>query len=136
MELMSEFRKIHQYNVFCVNSVMQEALANYLKKQKPEEELSEFYIRKRDVFRSALQGSSFELLPCDGTYFQLLGYGSITDDVDTEIAKRWTIEHGVASIPISVFYPQPMHHQALRFCFAKEEDELLRAAEKLSKITP
>ena len=132
--LMEEFRKVHQYNVFCVNGPMQEALAGYMKKVKPEETVGLFYQKKRDIFRSALADTPFELMPCHGSYFQLLGYGDISQKGDVATAKEWTIKGKIASIPISVFYQSQRDDKILRFCFAKEEDELLKGAEKLRKI--
>lgn len=132
--LMKEFRKVHQYNVFCTNSVMQEALANHMKKVKPEETLPAFYQAKRDLFRKELAKSNLELLPCQGTYFQLISFRDVSSLDDTEVAKLWTEVHKVASIPVSVFYPFPLQEHVLRFCFAKEDDELKKAAKRLIKI--
>lgn len=132
--LMEEFRKVHQYNVFCVNGPMQEALAGYMKKVRPEETVGPFYQKKRDIFRSALADTPFELLPCNGSYFQLLGYGDLSEEGDVATAKKWTIEGKIASIPISVFYQSQRDDKVLRFCFAKEEDELFKGVEKLRKI--
>lgn len=132
--LMKEFRKVHQYNVFSTNSAMQEGIANYMKKVKPEETLSTFYQAKRDLFRQELSGSNLELLPCEGTYFQLIRFRDVSSLPDTEAAKKWTEEFKVASIPVSVFYPFPVQEHVLRFCFAKEDNELKKAAKRLRKI--
>ena len=132
--LMDEFRKVHQYEVFSVNRPLQLALADFMQYKDEYLQLNEFYKKKRDVFNSYLKGSRFSLKPADGTYFQLLGYENITDEADTELAVRWTKEIGVASIPISVFYPDKRDQKVLRFCFAKEEDTLRRAGELLNKI--
>ena len=133
--LMNEFRKVHQYNVFSTNSAMQEGIANYMKKVKPEETLSSFYQAKRDLFREELSGSNLELLPCEGTYFQLIRFRDVSSVADTEVAKLWTEQYKVASIPVSVFYPFPVQEHVLRFCFAKEDGELKKAAKRLRKIT-
>jgi len=132
--LMKEFRKVHQYNVFSTNSAMQEGIANYMKKVRPEETLSTFYQAKRDLFRQELSGSNLELLPCEGTYFQLIRFRDVSSLPDTEAAKKWTKEFKVASIPVSVFYPFPVQEHVLRFCFAKEDNELKKAAKRLRKI--
>jgi methionine aminotransferase len=98
-------------------------------------QLGEFYKKKRDLFISYLKDSRFKnVKPADGTYFQLLDYRAITDESDTELAVRWTKEAGVASIPISVFYPDKLDQKVLRFCFAKEDDTLRRAGELLCNI--
>ena len=132
--LMKEFRKVHQYNVFSTNSAMQEGIANYMKKVRPEETLSTFYQAKRDLFRQELSGSNLELLPCEGTYFQLIRFRDVSSLPDTEAAKKWTKEFKVASIPVSVFYPFPVQEHVLRFCFAKKDNELKKAAKRLRKI--
>jgi methionine aminotransferase len=130
-ELMKEFRKVHQFNVFSTNTPLQHAFAEIMK--KPEEYLSlpAFYQEKRDRFRSLLDGSRFEILPCQGSYFQLLGYAGITDENDRNFAVRLTREIGVASIPVSVFYSDLCDFKILRFCFAKEDAMLEEAASRL-----
>jgi methionine aminotransferase len=132
--LMKEFRKAHQFQVFSSNHPMQLALADFL--QYPDEylQLSAFYQQKRDLFRQLVKGSRFKILPSQGTYFQLLGYNNITDEKDTDLAVRLTREHGVASIPVSVFYPERRDDKVLRFCFAKSDETLEKAAERLCKI--
>jgi methionine transaminase len=132
--LMQEFRKIHQFNVFSVNSVSQVAFAEILKLKDLYLELNAFYQEKRDYFRKAIQSSRFKLLKCEGTYFQLASYKKISDERDLEFARRMTKEFGVAGIPISVFYRQQTDNSIIRFCFAKEEETLKRAAEKISKM--
>ncbi len=133
--LMREFRKVHQYLVFSVNHPVQMALAELMETQpKLWQELPQFYQRKRDLFIKELEGSRFTIRPSQGTYFQLLGYENITAEPDTELAKRWTKEVGVASIPISVFYDKPLQNKALRFCFAKSDEVLKQAAERLCRI--
>ena len=128
----AEFRKVHQFNVFTVNTPMQHALANYMARPAPYLDLSAFYQRKRDLFRDGLAGSRFRLLPCDGTYFQCVDYARISDLPEAEFATWLTSEIGVAAIPVSAFYAQPRESGIVRFCFAKQ-DETLRAA--LAKLT-
>ncbi len=130
----AEYRKVHQYNVFSVSTSSQIAYADILKHQDLYLELSSFYQAKRDYFQAALKSTRFKLLPCEGTYFQLVSYNGISDLNDKEFAKWLTREKGVASIPISVFYPNHDEGKVIRFCFAKENETLKRAAEWLSKI--
>lgn len=133
-ELMKEFRKVHQYLVFTCNTPVQYALAEFLKKESRYLELGAFYQAKRDKFLGLIEDSRFNILPARGTYFQLLDYSEITQEADTEYAVRLTKEHGVASIPVSVFYHQPADHKVLRFCFAKGDETLEKAAKILNKI--
>ncbi|MBS1684642.1 MAG: methionine aminotransferase [Bacteroidetes bacterium] len=133
-ELMAEFRKVHQFNVFSVNTPMQYAYAEILQRPDLYEGLSSFYQEKRDFFRTAMKGSKFELLDTQGTYFQLASYKSITDEKDTEVVKWLTKEFKVAAIPVSVFYHKNLDQKIIRFCFAKENETLEKAAEQLSKI--
>lgn len=133
-ELMMEFRKVHQFLVFCVNHPFQLALADYLKDETTYKGLHQFYQAKRDYFRKLITTSRFEMEPCTGTYFQLLNYKNITDEKDTDFAIRLTKEKGLASIPLSVFYSNQQQQQLLRFCFAKKEETLEKAAEILCKI--
>ena len=132
-----EFRRIHQYVTFTVNTPVQLGIADFLQ-QHPEHhrELPAFYQRKRDLFCQLLEPSRFFLVPSQGTYFQLLGYSQITAEADDALARRWTCEQGIASIPISVFYqnPQDCDHLALRFCFAKDDATLAQAAEILCRL--
>lgn len=132
--LMQEFRKVHQYNVFSVSTPAQVAFAEILKEEDMYLSLSSFYEVKRNYFRDALKASRFGLLECEGTYFQLASYDQISDAKDVEFAKWLTVEKRVASIPISVFYSHIPDSRVIRFCFAKEEETLKRAAEWLSKI--
>jgi len=132
--LMAEFRKVHQFNVFTCNTPVQFALAEFLKNKENYLGLSQFYQEKRDYFNNLLKGSRFTLMPSSGTYFQLLGYEKITEEGDTDFAIRLTKEHGVASIPVSVFYHNPEDNKVLRFCFAKQNETLEKAAEILQKI--
>ena len=133
-ELMAEFRKTHQFNVFCVNSPAQYALADFMKQTSWYGELRDMYRQKRDFFQQLLSGTKFELLPCRGTYFQCVRYGAISDQPDTRFVEWLTREIGVAAIPVSAFYPDGDDHQVIRFCFAKSEQTLTQAAERLGKI--
>ncbi len=132
--LMNEFRKVHQFNVFAVNTPIQHAIADYYKKEENYLSVSPFYQQKRDYFLELLKDSKFEFIPSSGTYFQLLKYSEISDLPDEEFAKMLTIEHKVASIPISVFYTDKFDAKVLRFCFAKTNETLEKAAERLCKI--
>jgi methionine transaminase len=132
--LMAEFRKVHQFIVFTSNTPIQHALADYIKGSDDYNNLSEFYQTKRDFFLKQIQGSRFKFTPASGSYFQLLNYSPITNEKDTDYAIRLTKENGVASIPTSVFYHKPIDNKLLRFCFAKTDDVLKKAAEKLCKI--
>ncbi len=132
--LSAEFQKMHQYLTFATSTPVQYAIADFLQKKESYLELPDFYQRKRDYFLSLIKESRFKSLPSAGTYFQMLDYSGITDQNDVEFAKRMTVEKGVASIPPSVFYNKPLDHKILRFCFAKKDETLERAAERLCKI--
>ncbi|WP_136467880.1 methionine aminotransferase [Flagellimonas onchidii] len=132
--LMKEFRKVHQFNIFSVSHALQMALAQYLKEPKHYLELNAFYQKKRDYFLDAIKDSRFQMIPSSGTYFQLLEYSNITDENDTVFAERLIKEHQLASIPVSVFCNEAYNQKFLRFCFAKTNDVLDRAAEILNKI--
>lgn len=132
--LMKEFRKAHQFIVFSVNTPVQHALAEYLKNENTYLGLSDFYQQKRDFFVERIKDSKFEILPSKGTYFQLLSYKNISDEKDTDFAVRLTKEYKLASIPVSVFYQKNVDEKILRFCFAKQEETLERAAEILNKV--
>lgn len=132
--LMVEFRKAHQFIVFCVNHPVQHALAEYLKKEEHYLQLNKFYQQKRDLFVNLIKDSRFEIIPSSGTYFQLLNYKKITQDADTDFAVELTKKYKIASIPISVFYNQKLDEKVLRFCIAKKESTLQQAAEILSRI--
>ncbi len=132
--LMKEFRKVHQFNVFSVNTPMQYAIADFLADPNEYLSLNNFYQEKRDFFLKAMEGSRFRPIPCKGTYFQLFDYSAISDEIDTEFAKRMTREMGVASIPVSVFYTDGRDEKVIRLCFAKTEDMLAAAGEKLKKM--
>lgn len=132
--MMKEFNKVHQFVTFAVNHPIQRATAEYLKNEDNYLHIGEMYQAKRDLFIEALQGSKFKITPAKGTYFQLLDFSDITNEKDTEFAKRLTIDHKIASIPVSVFYKNESHDSVLRFCFAKQDDTLLKAAEILQTI--
>ena len=134
VELTTEFRKVHQFTTFATNTPTQYALAEFLTARKGYPELSAFYQRKRDLFLRLIEGSRFRPLPSRGTYFQLLDYSAITDEGDMEFALRITREHGVASIPTSAFLYTQSAPKVLRFCFAKKDDTLERAAERLRRL--
>ncbi len=131
--LMKEFLKIHQQVVFCVNRPIQHAVSAYLTDSKNYLELGAFYQRKRDLFLELIKDSKFKFVPTPSTYFQLLDFSEITDESDVKFADRLTREFKIASIPISVFM-NGKDPQMLRFCFAKENEELIKAAEIISKI--
>ena len=133
-QLMVEFRKVHQFNVFSSNHPLQHALTEYLNDSENYLSLGSFYQKKRDVFLSAITGSRFKVIPSKGTYFQLLDYSSISDQNDVMFAERLVHEYKIASIPVSVFYNSPLDEKVLRFCFAKKEQTLEEAAKILSKI--
>lgn len=134
--LSAEFRKVHQYLTFCTFHAAQWALADYLAADPAHYlELSRFYQARRDHFARALASSRFQLLPVAGAYFQLADYSAISAEDDVRFARRLTVEHGVAAIPVSAFYESPPTGQRLiRFCFAKQESTLDRAAERLCAI--
>ncbi|MBI4189191.1 MAG: methionine aminotransferase [Betaproteobacteria bacterium] len=133
-ELMAEFRKVHQFNVFVANGPLQHVLAEYMQDQDAYLSLAAFYQRKRDFFLAGIEGSRFRPLPSRGTFFQNLAYDAITDEKDTELAVRLTKEKGVASIPLSVFYHDGHCDKVLRFCFAKSEETLAKGAAILRGI--
>ncbi len=133
-KLMNEFRKVHQFTVFASNTPIQYALADFIGNKKNYAGLGAFYQKKRDLFTKALAGSRFKVLPTYGTYFQLLDYGAISDQTEMDFA-RWLVEkHKIAAIPIAPFYNKKDEHKVLRFCFAKKDETLVKAAEILSGI--
>ncbi|MBQ5942023.1 pyridoxal phosphate-dependent aminotransferase [Massilia sp. AB1] len=132
--LMAEFRKVHQYNVFTVNTPMQHGIAAYMRDPAPYLDLPGFYQRKRDLFREGLAGSRFTLLPADGTYFQCVRYEAISDLPEAEFATWLTAEAKVAAIPVSAFYSQPTESGIVRFCFAKKDETLQLALERLARL--
>jgi methionine aminotransferase len=132
--LMAEFRKVHQYNVFSVNTPMQHGIASYMADPRPYLELPAFYQRKRDLFREGLNNTRFELLPADGTYFQCVRYDKISSLSEAEFAEWLTTEIKVAAIPVSAFYQQGKESGIVRFCFAKKDETLALALERLAKV--
>jgi methionine aminotransferase len=133
-KLMTEFRRVHQFIVFTVNTPFQYALADYMKNKNEYLELGKFYQEKRDYFVNLIKGSKFKFVPASGSYFQLLDYSKITQEKDTDYAIRLTKEIGVASVPVSVFYHEQVDNKILRFCFAKTNETLEKAAEKLCMV--
>ncbi len=131
--IMKEIKKVHQFLVFCVNSVSQSVLADYLPLVKTES-LGKFYQEKRDFFRKRMQSSRFELMPCEGTYFQLASYEAISEESDIDFTKRLVTEFGVATIPLSVFNSDLKDRKMIRFCFAKDDETLIQATARLCKI--
>lgn len=130
-KLSAEIRKMHQFVTFSANTAIQYAMAEYLKSEQHYLSLPDFFQQKRDFFASKLANSSFKLLPSEGSYFQLASYSSISQQSDIEFAKMLTIEHGVAGIPISCFYEDSQDDKIIRFCFAKDANELEEAAARL-----
>ena len=132
--LMEEFRKVHQFNVFTVNTPMQYGLAAHLAKPAPYLELPAFYQRKRDLFRSGLAGSNFKLLPSDGSYFQCVDYSAISGLPEEDFCRWLTAEVGVAAIPLSAFYDDSRNQGLARFCFAKRDETLQAALARLARL--
>jgi methionine aminotransferase len=131
--LMTEIKKVHQFLVFSVNSVAQYALNEYLDVADINS-LGDFYKEKRDYFSELLCGSKFELLPCEGTYFQTAMYDAISQENDIEFSKKLLIDYGVATIPLSPFFASETTLKCIRFCFAKEESTLEKSAILLRKL--
>lgn len=132
--LMAEFRKVHQFNVFTVNTPVQHALAAYMHNPGPYLQLAAFYQRKRDLFREGLKNSRFKLIPADGTYFQCADYSAISSLDEVSFAQWLTTEIGVAAIPVSALYQQPCDSNMIRFCFAKKDETLQLALDKLARL--
>jgi methionine aminotransferase len=131
--LLNEVKKVHQFLVFSVNSVAQFTLSKYLEKVDATS-LGAFYQTKRDLFKSQLKNSRFKLLPSEGSYFQVVDYSAISTEKDTDFCIRLVKEHGVAAIPLSVFNKDGKDQHLIRFCFAKDDETLIKACEKLCKI--
>jgi methionine aminotransferase len=129
----AEFRKVHQFNVFTVNTPVQYALAAYMTNPKPYLDLPAFYQRKRDLFRAGLAKTRFKLLPSEGSYFQCVDISEVSDLGEADFCKWLTAEVGVAAIPMSAFYGNGFDQRVVRFCFAKQ-DETLHAA--LGRLKP
>jgi methionine aminotransferase len=137
LNLTMEFRKVHQFVTFSTAHPLQQALAKKLQHQSNIQSLSGDFCHKRDFFLDQMKNSKFRPLPCNGTYFQLMSYADIpqfAEFPDTQVANILTEEFGVATIPVSVFYNSPIDNKVLRFCFAKKEETLERAAQRLCKI--
>lgn len=132
--LSREFRKIHQFVTFSTSTPFQAAIAEYMKNRDRISEVKAFYQEKRDLFQGLIKGSRFKALDCFGTYFQMLDYSAVSDEGDVEYARRMTIEHKLASIPVSVFYHSKEDNKVLRFCFAKKNETLEKAAEILHRL--
>jgi methionine transaminase len=132
--LMAEFRKVHQFNVFTVNTPVQHALATYLANPAPYQDLPAFYQRKRDLFREGLAQTKFKLLPSQGSYFQCVDISAVSDLGEADFCQWLTKEIGVAAIPLSAFYGNGFDQSVVRFCFAKQDETLLRALNRLAKL--
>ena len=131
--LTAEFRKVHQFNVFTVNTPMQHGIAAYMADPRPYNELAGFYQKKRDLFRLGLESTRFKILPAAGSYFQCVDYSAISNAPEAEFAAWLTREIGVAAIPVSAFYREPKESGIVRFCFAKKDETLRTALERLAK---
>ena len=132
--LMAEFRKVHQFNVFTVNTPVQHALAAYMADPAPYAGLPAFYQRKRDLFRQGLATTPFKLLPSEGTFFQCVDISGVSDLSEGDFCQWLTTDIGVAAIPLSAFYADGFDQRVVRFCFAKEESTLHAALERLQKL--
>ncbi|PPE70872.1 pyridoxal phosphate-dependent aminotransferase [Caldimonas thermodepolymerans] len=132
--LTAEFRKVHQFNVFTVNTPVQHGLARYMDDPSPYLGLSAFYQRKRDLFRAGLAQTRFRVLPSEGSYFQCVDYSAISDSSELEFCRWLTTEIGVAAIPLSVFYDGGREQRVVRFCFAKKDETLQEALQRLARL--
>jgi methionine aminotransferase len=132
--LTAEFRKVHQFNVFTVNTPMQHALADYLRRPEPYQNLPAFYQAKRDRFRQGLSRTRFKPLPSPGTYFQCVEYSAISQRSEADFCRWLTTEVGVAAIPLSAFYADGFDQGIVRFCFAKQDHTLDQALQRLATI--
>ncbi len=132
--LTAEFRKVHQFNVFTVNTPAQHGIAAYMTDPAPWQQLPTFYQRKRDLFRAGLAGTRLRLLPADGTYFQCVDYSAVSSLNEAEFARWLTAEVGVAAIPVSAFYGTPRESGVVRFCFAKKDETLQTALQRLAAL--
>ena len=131
---MKEFRKVHQFEVFSVNSAVQYAISDFLQDERNYLEISDFFQKKKDIFLNLMLETRFDMLPCHGSYFQSVQYSRISNEDDTALAMRLIKEFGVASIPVSAFYSKGTDHQVLRFCFAKKQETLEKAVTYLAKV--
>ncbi len=132
--LTAEFRKVHQFNVFTVNTPMQHGLARYLANPAPYLELPAFYQRKRDLFRAGLAATRLRLLPSEGSYFQVVDYSAVSDLGEADFCRWLTTEVGVAAIPLSAFYDDGCNQGLARFCYAKRDDTLATALQRLARL--
>jgi methionine aminotransferase len=132
--LSAEVARVHQFVTYAVNGAIQRAYAEFVTRDPASADMKPFYQGKRDRFLSLIEGSRFRPLPCRGTYFQMMDYSAITDERDTDFALRLIKEHGVAAIPISPFLKGADAGPVLRFCFAKRDETLERAAERLRQV--
>ncbi|WP_298231813.1 pyridoxal phosphate-dependent aminotransferase [uncultured Azohydromonas sp.] len=132
--LSAEFRKVHQFNVFTVNTPMQHGLAHYMADPAPYLELSGFYQRKRDLFRAGLQATRLRPLQTEGSYFQCVDYSALSDLPEAEFCRFLTTEIGVAAIPLSAFYAGGFEQRVVRFCFAKKDETLQMALQRLARL--
>ena len=132
--LTAEFRKVHQFNVFTVNTPVQYGLASYMLDERPYMDLPAFYQRKRDLFRAGLAKTRFKLLPSEGSYFQCVDISAVSDLNEADFCKWLTTEIGVAAIPLSAFYGDGFEQRVVRFCFAKKDETLHLALQRLAKI--
>lgn len=131
--LMKEIKKVHQFLVFSVNSIAQVAINEYLDIVQVSE-LGHFYQQKRDLFRKLISDTKFELLSCEGSYFQVVSYAAFSDKSDLDFTKKLVVDHGVAAIPLSAFYADKKDLKHIRFCFAKDDDTLSKTAERLLRL--
>lgn len=133
-QLTQEFQKIHQFLTFTTNTPIQLAYADFMQQKQHYLQLPKFYQHKRDLFLDLMRHSRFIPLPCQGTYFQMMDYSNISDEPDVAFARRLTTQYGVAAIPVSVFYHNLTDNHVVRFCFAKQDQTLVQAAERLCQI--
>jgi methionine aminotransferase len=132
--LMKEFRKVHQFNCFSCDTPKQVAIAEYISNEEAYLGLSSFLQQKRDFFRELMKATPFECIPSHGSYFECYSYKNFSDEADKDLAIRLTKEYGIATIPMSAFYKHGLDNKVLRFCFAKKEETLEKAVEKLATI--
>jgi len=132
--LTAEFRKVHQFNVFTVNTPVQHGLAAYMADDQPYRSLPAFYQRKRDLFRAGLQNTRFKLLPSEGSYFQCVDISAVSDLNEADFCQWLTREIGVAAIPLSAFYGDGFDQRVVRFCFAKKDATLHAALARLAQL--
>jgi methionine aminotransferase len=132
--LTEEFRKVHQFNVFTVNTPVQHGLASYMVDPRRYLQLPAFYAAKRDLFRAGLKRTKFRVLPSEGTFFQCVYISDVSDLDEAAFCKWLTAEIGVAAIPLSAFYGNGFDQRVVRFCFAKKDETLKKALDRLAKL--